>query len=489
MKRVYVAYVVLAVVLASFFHLRLTGNPMSRLFTVFALVEHGNLEADAWASETEDKAVINGHTYSDKAPLSSFVVVPFYAVWKAVVGGPHTGKDHEAGLHLGIILTAALPFALFLALVLWRLLKDGMQGAVAVPFSLLLGFGTVLFNYGNAYFGHMLAAGCFMGAWVLSVEHERHLAVAGFLAACAVLAEYPTGALAVLLVGWHLFQPGGVKRAATFVAGAVPGALALGLYNWVVTGNPLTLTYSHVTAQWQPMKTNYGMRLPDPVAAWELIFGQFRGMFFYAPIMLVLVPAWMMSHPNQRRRRFGLTLFAIYWMMMAAYFKWDGGFCTGPRHLLPVVALAIYEGVVALKGRLPAPKSMLGLALLGMLINLSAAATDPIVYDGEPRPFFNSFWPKLIKGEINAHNLGVEMGLPNGRYLVGVWVLLFAVVAVLLAVLFQRAAPVMTMLPEVQNAPVRDPVAADANVAAAAVAPPEVPAGETLLPPEDNQPS
>ncbi len=45
------------------------ANPMSRALTVLGLVEHGTLQADQWFDLTIDKAIVNGHIYSDKPPL------------------------------------------------------------------------------------------------------------------------------------------------------------------------------------------------------------------------------------------------------------------------------------------------------------------------------------------------------------------------------------------------------------------------------------
>ena len=438
-------------VLVLFFHLRLTGNPMSRLLTVFALTENGSLKADAWGNETEDKAVIDGHTYSDKAPLSSFLLLPFYGVWRAFKGPGLPPNARDVGLHLGNLVGGAIPFAAFLAMLWWRLMQRGdWRARSTVPLALLAGFGSVLFNYGNAYFGHMLAATCFLGAWVLLMDVQRHFVLAGCLISCAVLAEYPTGMMAVLLTLWVLLVHGR-KPVLHFIGGALPGALSLGVYNFLVTGNPLKLSYSQVTSQWEPMKTNYGMRLPDPVAVWELMFGQFRGMLFYAPALLVLLPLWL-TGGDVKRRRFGVGIFVAYWLLMSAYFKWDGGWCTGPRHLVPVIALAFYEGAIALQAR---PRTLWMVYLLsgvGLIINLAAASTDPIVAENHLQPFFSDFWPRMARGELTTHNLAVELGLPNGRYLIGVWLALFAAssagLAWLAGRLLRTPAPAPVPLPD-----------------------------------------
>ena len=75
------------------FHGGISANPASRAMTVLGVVERGTLNADPWAKLTSDRAIIDGHTYSDKAPLSSFVVIPFYWLWRFVHGGPYEPGD------------------------------------------------------------------------------------------------------------------------------------------------------------------------------------------------------------------------------------------------------------------------------------------------------------------------------------------------------------------------------------------------------------
>ncbi|MFN6115556.1 MAG: hypothetical protein ACK46C_06710, partial [Flavobacteriales bacterium] len=57
------------------------ANTLSRAAMVAALVEHGTLQIDAYHTLTEDKALVKGHYYSEKAPLPALLVAPFW--WAA----------------------------------------------------------------------------------------------------------------------------------------------------------------------------------------------------------------------------------------------------------------------------------------------------------------------------------------------------------------------------------------------------------------------
>src|SRR5580704_5824410 len=150
-----------AAALVLFFRGGATVNPVSRALTVLGLVEHGSLQADQWFDLTIDKAIINGHVYSDKPPLSSFVVLPFYWVWRLLHPGPYVASDVNVVVYLGDAVAAALPFAAFV-LLLERRAERGMSAPAAVWVAFLAAFGTPLLSYGSTYFGHMLSGTLFV---------------------------------------------------------------------------------------------------------------------------------------------------------------------------------------------------------------------------------------------------------------------------------------------------------------------------------------
>jgi hypothetical protein len=132
---------------------------------------------------------------------------------------------------------------------------------------------------------------------------------------------------------------------------------------------------------------------------------------------------------------------AAYVLLIASYFKWDGGWCTGPRHLAPVIALGTYEGAGALAKLRRGRVTFALLALWGCLVCVCASATDSIPAESFKAPAFEVFFPRAWRGDINTHALLVEWGLPRGRYLIGVWFFAFAVFAWILAVVYRRVRP------------------------------------------------
>src|SRR5262245_55150881 len=57
-------------------------NPTSRALPILTLHEEGRYAIDTYEKETMDKSFINGHYYSDKAPLTTWITLPVYSVMK-----------------------------------------------------------------------------------------------------------------------------------------------------------------------------------------------------------------------------------------------------------------------------------------------------------------------------------------------------------------------------------------------------------------------
>ncbi len=446
MKRASLIFFTGSLLLVMFFHQGIQANPAARLLTVYAIVESHHLYADPWKDSTIDKAELHGHTYSDKAPLSSLIVVPFYWARRMIVKGPQREPDKQFAGHVADVVVAAIPFSFF-GLALYRRVVRRMRPLGASFAALGALFGTSIFNYGNVYYGHALAGALFLGAYALAEPdlspRGRRLFVAGLAGGLAVLTEYPLVIPVAILFASLFSQARPIARAFYFGLGALGPALGVLAWNVAITGHPLEFPYSHVTEQFKEMRTLLGVRLPDLGAGWELLFGQYRGMFFYGMPLMVLAPLALSARrtrgPGPNRRRLLWVLCLAQFLFVCSYFKWDGGWCVGPRHLAPMMMLLLYEGIAELPRASRTVRRWFGaLAAGGTTINLMAAATDPLPDESVTRPYFERSWPHFLKSDLNGHARLVEAGIKLGRYLVPVWVVLFVVIAVLVAAADRR---------------------------------------------------
>ncbi len=74
-----------------------------------------------------------------------------------------------------------------------------------------------------------------------------------------------------------------------------------------------------------------------------LLWGGYRGLFFYAPILVLAIPGWILL---ARRRQWGMTLVSVatvvaIFLVNLSYPEWTGGWSTGPRLLVPLIPFAM----------------------------------------------------------------------------------------------------------------------------------------------------
>jgi hypothetical protein len=77
------------------FHLSLYGgwNELSRALPLLSFIEEGALHIDARHQLTGDKAFVGGHYYSDKAPGTTLLALPVYALARAALSSSRCAED------------------------------------------------------------------------------------------------------------------------------------------------------------------------------------------------------------------------------------------------------------------------------------------------------------------------------------------------------------------------------------------------------------
>ncbi|HNK42645.1 MAG TPA: hypothetical protein PL002_15770, partial [Flavobacteriales bacterium] len=177
----------------------LNDNVTSRAAMVSAIVEQGSFRIDTYAEQAGDKALINGHYYSEKAPLPALLVVPFWWAARAtgIADAPVDGVLDPALIRLGGFLIGSLPFAIIVTL-LWYQLGRSLppKGLSASIVALSACFGSFLFVQSGAFFGHLIG-GMFLLLALLAFN-RNHGIRCGLLSGCAVLCEYTNAVFPLL---------------------------------------------------------------------------------------------------------------------------------------------------------------------------------------------------------------------------------------------------------------------------------------------------
>jgi hypothetical protein len=333
-------------------------NSASRLMLTYALVDRGHVSIDGLQDQTGDRALKGGHYYSDKLPGFSFLGVGPYAVAKAALRlRPHPlgrrgfaywpadywitlGTSGIASALAGVILTA-----------LAADLGCGPRRSAMVGFA--YGLATPAWAYATLSYGHQATACCLIGSFALLWRHRQSRrpawpsCLAGFLAAAAATIELQVGPVSAILslymLGLVFTRAWPARAVIAFAAGALVPTLALLGYDWAAFGSPFDMGYFHEDLSIFRNVHGTGNPLGLRAAGWsrarDLLWGEYRGLFFYAPILVLAPLGWALLWVNRRwaAALVSLAVCVAVFLVNWSYPEWTGGWSTGPRLLLPLL--------------------------------------------------------------------------------------------------------------------------------------------------------
>ncbi len=255
----------------------------------------------------------------------------------------------QTAMLLGIPLTALT--AVFLFLLVRRL---GYSRAAALVTALAFGLGTTSWVYAKYLFTEPLTALCLLMAFYFLAGYRKssddfsrpgYALWAGCAAGYAITTRLVDGVIAapiLFLYGfyrplwgrqdggqrlWDALGKKGYRRAVCLFC--APVGLAVGgyvLYSYLCFGT--------LTPGGQPM---HFLGIPLSRGLFGLLLSPGRGLFVYAPLLLLAVPGGLFfwrRHRAEAHCIFGLV--AVYLLLYGTWTTWFGGDCWGPRHILPL---------------------------------------------------------------------------------------------------------------------------------------------------------
>ncbi len=373
-------------------------NELTRVYLAEALVRDGTVCIDGPiarhgpvfdASERQVDGV--ARRFSDKAPGVALLALPGVAVARAL-----GHEDLPTLVAVTRLLGATLP-ALWLLLLVARHLprwlpRPDLHAALLVALAL----ASPLAAYGGLAFGHALSA------TVLFALHDRlsalpprspgalpqpagPLLAIGALAGLAVLVEYQNALLLLPFAVAFAVQTRLAPRAVGLaLLGAVPPALVFGLYHQAAFGSPFLTGYSFIATSFAAVHAQglLGVALPRLDHAWLGFFSTEKGLFFFAPWLLLGVfslPRLLRGAPAQAEagrsglladvtsRRLVAAFLLLIGLFVSAMVYPAGGWTVSQRHLtpaLPFLTLAVAATLSCVANRFPAIESVFaGLAL------------------------------------------------------------------------------------------------------------------------------
>jgi hypothetical protein len=350
-------------------------NHISRFDAIFAFVESDTpnqfsfridhfLVSPVMGRNTGDWARNESHAphyYSNKAPGVMLVGVPVYALlyhtealFGAVPESHAWTRINTYLLNLALsVVPAALAAVFFLRFARRRL---GLADREAMLLTLLLFFATLIFPYATQLWGHTTAAAFLILALSKLLEEERSAAAfSGCFAGMAVLAEYSAviplfGMLILLALERER------SRLFAFLLGGFPAFVVHFVYHRALFGSGFGAASLYNNPKFHEIEKLGGIFGGlEPAAFFGLSFSPHHGLFYFMPLLLLTIPALIVSFKrsgsaapgapsgalDRRLLLLSLWILAGFALMNLSFNGWHGGFCLGPRYLIPALPFAM----------------------------------------------------------------------------------------------------------------------------------------------------
>lgn len=394
-------------------------NQGVRFAELHAVVLKGTLRIDDYISQTGDRALIDGHYYSEKAPAMALAALPSFAVVVGVQKMLGIDPDSQSATRWSEWIATAFSVGLLAAIggvAFYTLLERRLGALAAVIGTFGIFLGTITFPYATALFAHAgtigLTAIALWGA--LGPPTVKRDVIAGVAAGVAVASEYPA-ILPGAAIGLYLATRD-VKRMLRFGLATLPAAALILLNNYAISGSPFKLSYgSNPLFPELTAASSYGFSVPAVDAIGGLLWGEYRGLLFWNPILLMAIPGVIELFRKERGIAIMIAAGCILVVLQsAAFYTWFGGNAVGPRYLSPALPLLGFAAAYGIK-RFPEMGLILTLASIALMGMVTAIAIDP---PGDVRTTLQSFYLVRIEQRRWAENLGTLIGLPLSLSLV-----------------------------------------------------------------------
>lgn len=420
-------------------------NHISRFDAIFSFVEpdtpdHATLQIDHflvspmlgrntgdWARNREH----GPHYYSNKAPGVSLLGIPVYGFLYFAESTFGATPESQAWTRINTYLLnwmlSVLPIALA-SVLLSRLARGrlGLTRREATTLALIFAFGTLIFPYATQLWGHVTATAFLVASLYFFFREGRTSAAwSGCFAGLAVLSEYSA---AIPLVGMMLLlaYERRAKRMLTFALGGMPAFCVHWIYHKSVFGSGFAVANVFNNPKFHDVDKLGGIfGGVESDALFGLSFSLHHGLFSFMPILLLVIPALGLAMRGERPEEQGveseglsggllfLCLFTIagFIFMNLSFNGWHGGFCLGPRYLIPSLPYWVLLGVpviVWLRSRGALARGVVAVLAVISIANMSLLAmrapSTTFVENNEANPLLR-YYEEFATGALGEQRL------------------------------------------------------------------------------------
>lgn len=355
------------------FFLHIVGwNEQTRILLAITIVENNSFELSYYKDLTGDRIFYKEKYYSDKAPGSSFFIVPIYFLFKTLYGSyipsdvlikekqfntttyfdVYPSNSYLLTLIFSSILLISLPGSLLVVL-LYRIgkiiLKDEKTSLIS---SLIFGFSTLIFPYSTAFIGYSLSSFLLVFSFYLFLKKAKFYEILSpILLALSILVELSAFLISLILLFFYLYSlRKEIKKILIFLLSFFFGLLPLLTYNILIFEKPIAFYPNFVDPKifpcaygktyWQYCEFERQI-LPEEFYSiyhfilLHLLIFPYRGLLIYNPVLIFSIIGFFFLKKYSKSLTFlSILIFISQLLLNASYSYWFGGGTFGPRYLL-----------------------------------------------------------------------------------------------------------------------------------------------------------
>ena len=354
---------------------------------------------------------LHGEPRAAYPPGQVLLSAPYYALGQYLLarlpGVPAEDTD------LVVAFTSCLSSATFSALTVmfFFLLLVG----IAIPLrtalfaAVVVGLGTPIFAYSGWLYSEPLSAAIFVGvAWLLFGRDRgpinfRTASIAGLVLGLATIVR-PTNVLAIPIFAIAILVRDGkpaLRAAFLLCVTSAIGVAILFAHNTLLFGGPFEFGYPTAAEGAKRLNT-----FDTPL--WKGLYGFLlspgKSIFVFAPpVILALAGLRRLWKLDRGAATVAMLLPLIYLFFYARYTQWEGGYCVGPRYLVPSIVLLCLGLGPMLADAASSTKKIAVIALvLGAFVQCVSLATS-FMEDQAPRGrYYDANWTYRLSYSLSG---------------------------------------------------------------------------------------
>ncbi len=282
----------------------------------------------------------DGKFYSNYGIGHPLIEVPFYLIGKLVSKAFKKNKQYI--IKAIISLSSNLIISLVVLIFFKFASKINNNKKINLITSIILAFATMIFPYSKQLYRDPPQLLMLFGAFFFLFSFKKSLKIKYLITASCFLGFALTIKFAIiiylpsylfyLLLTFSKYRKK-IKYFLIFITPICIGILISLIYNYIRFNNFLDFGY---TAK----NIKFGLKGPFIEGIWGLLLSSGKGFFTYSPVLILFFPTISYFYKKFKAESIFINLMVLTaFIFYSKYWSWGGGWCWGPRYLLPLIPL------------------------------------------------------------------------------------------------------------------------------------------------------